>query len=89
MSESRVHTVTGATGYTGRYIAAKLLEQGHRIQSITGHPDRPKPFGRQIELRPFDFDQAARLTSPVAIATLSFSTITPCLAPGNPNSSRM
>ena len=61
MSESRVHTVTGATGYTGRYIAAKLLEQGHRVQSITGHPDRPNPFGRQIELHPFDFDQADRL----------------------------
>ena len=41
------------------------------------------------ELRLVSRYQRSRLTSPVAIATLSFSTITPCLAPGNPNSSRM
>ena len=54
--EPRLHTVTGATGYTGRYITSLLLEQGHHVQSITGHPDRPSSFGDRVKLHPFSFD---------------------------------
>ena len=54
--EAKLHTVTGATGYTGRYITKLLLEQGHQVQSLTGHPERESPFGDQVRLRPFDFD---------------------------------
>ena len=52
-----MYTVTGATGYTGRYIAALLLEQGHAVQSITGHPDRPNPLGDRVPLLPFNFER--------------------------------
>ena len=54
---NRLHTVTGATGYTGRYIAKLLLEEGHRVQSITGHPERANPFGDRVPLHPFNFDR--------------------------------
>ena len=37
------YTVTGATGYTGRYIARLLLEEGHQVQSLTRHPGRRTP----------------------------------------------
>ena len=47
--------VTGAFGYTGRYIAQRLLSQGQRVKSLTGHPDRPDPFGGQIDVAPLDF----------------------------------
>ena len=57
MSETLTHTVTGATGYTGRYITRLLLEEGHTVQSITGHPERPSPFGDQVALHPFNFDR--------------------------------
>ena len=40
MSQSLTHTVTGATDSTGRYITGLLLDQGHAVQSITGHPER-------------------------------------------------
>ena len=56
-----LHTVTGATGYTGRYITKLLLAQGQRVQSITGHPERPNPFGERVELHPFDFDRPQAL----------------------------
>ena len=56
-----MHTVTGAAGYTGRFITARLLEQGHRVQSLTGHPDRSSPFGDQVPLHPFRFDQPRHL----------------------------
>ena len=41
------------------------------------------------ELRLLSKYQCSRLTSPVPMSTLSFSTIAACLAPGNPNSSRI
>ena len=52
-----MYTVTGATGYTGRYITSLLLQQGSEVQSITGHPDRQNPFGHRVPLHPFDFDR--------------------------------
>ena len=55
------HTVTGAAGYTGRYITQLLLEQGQRVQSITGHPDRENPFEGRVRLREFNFDHPLRL----------------------------
>lgn len=56
------HVVTGATGYTGRYITPLLLERGHQVRSPTGHPDRPNPFGGAVELLPFNFDDPEALT---------------------------
>ena len=61
MNEHQFDTVTGATGYTGRYITRNLLQQGRRVQSITGHPDRPNPFGDQVPLHPFSFDDPQKL----------------------------
>ena len=57
MNQPLLHTVTGATGYTGRYITERLLDRGCRVQSITGHPKRPNSFGdRRVRLHPFNFD---------------------------------
>ena len=59
-------TVTGATGYTGRHITTLLLAAGHQVQSITGHPDRPNPFGTQVPLHPFNFDHPDQLAAVLA-----------------------
>ncbi|MDE0267680.1 MAG: NAD(P)H-binding protein [Acidimicrobiaceae bacterium] len=56
MVEDVTHTVTGATGYTGRYITELLLEQGNKVQSITGHPDRHNPFGKRVKTQQFNFE---------------------------------
>jgi uncharacterized protein YbjT (DUF2867 family) len=57
-----VQVVTGAFGYTGRYITARLLESGERVRTLTGHPTRPNPFGDRIEVVPFDFEDRRKLT---------------------------
>ena len=74
MAKPTSHNVTGATGYTGRYITRRLLEQGHSVQSIIGHPDRHNPFGDQVPLHPFDFDDPARLTETLAGNDTLFNT---------------
>ena len=74
MTAQRLHTVTGAAGYTGRYITQLLLEQGHRVQSITGHPSRANPFGDRVALHPFDFDQPDKLTETLRGTDTLFNT---------------
>ena len=74
MTQPTLHTVTGATGYTGRYITKLLLDQGHRVQSITGHPDRHNPFGEQAPLKPFDFDNPSRLINTLEGTDTLFNT---------------
>ncbi|HEV2247772.1 MAG TPA: NAD(P)H-binding protein [Terriglobia bacterium] len=52
---SELDVVTGATGFTGRYITRRLLDAGRRVRTLTGHPDRPNPFGNRIEIVPYNF----------------------------------
>ncbi|MDP6438053.1 MAG: NAD(P)H-binding protein [Candidatus Brocadiia bacterium] len=62
MSEAEVHAVTGAFGYSGKYIARRLLDEGHRVITLTNSPHRPHPFGDRIQAYPFSFEDADALT---------------------------
>jgi NADH dehydrogenase len=53
--------VTGSLGYSGKYITRKLLKQGHQVITLTNNPDRPNPFGDQLKIYPFNFDQPEKL----------------------------
>ena len=53
--------VTGAFGYTGKYITRLLLANGARVKTLTGHPGRPSPFGGKIRAAPFNFDNPTAL----------------------------
>jgi NADH dehydrogenase len=54
--------VTGAFGYTGKYIARLLLANGQDVITLTGRPERGLPeFAGRIRALPFDFDQPERL----------------------------
>lgn len=55
MSQPRLNTVTGAYGYTGRYIAERLLRQGERVRALTGRPAAASPFGEAVAAHPLDF----------------------------------
>ena len=41
MAIPELNVVTGAFGYTGKYIARRLLSLGKWVKTLTGHPDRP------------------------------------------------
>ena len=49
MLDGELVVVTGAYGYTGKYIARQLLSIGKRVITITGHPQRESPFGDQVK----------------------------------------
>lgn len=56
------HCVTGAFGYSGKYIASALLDAGHEVITLTNSPRRANPFGGAIRAYPFHFDNEMELT---------------------------
>ena len=61
MADSEKHAVTGAFGYSGRYIAKRLLDKGHQVMTLTHSPHRRGEDGSAIEIHPFHFDQPDQL----------------------------
>ena len=53
--------VTGASGYSGRYIAKRFLEAGHQVITLTNSPDRENPFGEKVRVFPFNFENPTQL----------------------------
>ena len=47
-----LHIVTGAFGYSGKYIATCWLAQGQPVRTLTDSLQRPNPFGNQVEAHP-------------------------------------
>lgn len=55
------HAVTGAFGYSGKYIVRQLLDSGQQVITLTNSLHRPNPFGERVKAYPFNFDQPAEL----------------------------
>ena len=53
--------VTGAFGYSGRYITKRLLDAGHEVITLTNSPHRSSPFGDQVRAFPFHFEEPGEL----------------------------
>ena len=62
MSGLGVHVVSGAFGYSGKYIAQRLLAAGHEVLTLTNSPSRTNLFGDKVRAVPFHFNQPDRLT---------------------------
>ncbi len=74
MEPRELHVVTGAFGYSGRFIGRRLLEAGHRVRTLTAHPRRPDPFGGLVEVRPLDFSDGRGLADALRGAAVLYNT---------------
>jgi uncharacterized protein YbjT (DUF2867 family) len=75
MSDAQeLDVVTGAFGYTGKYIARRLLDSGRRVRTITGHPNRANGFTNQIEIAPMDFNDRTSLVRSLRGASVLYNT---------------
>ena len=74
MNNSDLNVVTGAFGYTGRYITQKLLSNGHEVRTITGHPGRVSPFGDRVKAFPSDFGDPDALARNLSGAATLYNT---------------
>lgn len=62
MNTKLVHMVTGAFGYSGKYIARRLLAAGHEVRTLTNSPQKPHPFGDIVRPYPLSFYDPQQLT---------------------------
>lgn len=53
--------VTGAFGYSGRYVTKRLLEADHEVITLTNSLHRPNPFGEKVTAFPFHFEEPHKL----------------------------
>lgn len=72
--KSELHVVTGAFGYSGKYIAQRLLDAGYRVRTITSRQSRPDYFDGRVEKRPLDFRNHSQLVDSLAGATVLYNT---------------
>ena len=66
--------VTGAFGYSGKYIARRLLALGRRVRTLTGDPKRPSPFGDLVEAVTLAFDRPQEMARNLAGAVTLYNT---------------
>jgi NADH dehydrogenase len=74
MVEHEVDVVTGALSYTGRHIATRLLAQGRRVRTLTGHPGRDLELAQRLDVHPFHFDDPLALARSLEGATTLYNT---------------
>lgn len=71
---SEVNVITGAFGYTGKYITCRLLDMGKEVRTLTGHPNNPNPFGDAVRVFSFNFDRPRELVKSLQGATTLYNT---------------
>ncbi len=74
MTETPLHAVTGAFGYSGKYIARRLLAAGRRVITLTNSTDRANEFGGQTRAFPFHFDRPDELAASLAGVEVLYNT---------------
>ena len=71
--KEEVHAVTGAFGYSGRYIAHRLLDAGHRVVTLTNSRG-PDPFGGRVSTFPLRFQDPVALAEALRGAAVLYNT---------------
>jgi uncharacterized protein YbjT (DUF2867 family) len=74
MVEDNCDIVTGAFGFSGRYITRRLLGMGRKVRTLTNSLNRPNPFGDQVEAFPYNFEDFDRLVDSLRGANVFYNT---------------
>ena len=69
-----LHVVTGAFGYTGRWIAHNLLERGAEVRTLTNSIGRDDPFDGSVEVHRYDFDDRKKLVESLKGVSVLYNT---------------
>jgi len=69
-----MNAVTGAFGYTGKYITRRLLQLGEPVITLTGHPKRSNEFGASVKAFPFQFDSPDAMAESLAGVRVLYNT---------------
>lgn len=69
-----IQAVTGAFGYSGKYIAKRLIDEGKKVITITNSLHRKNPFGSKIQVFPFNFDEPEKLKETLIGVSVLYNT---------------
>ena len=74
MSHPELAVVTGAFGYTGRYVTRRLLDRSVRVRTLTRRRDRANVFGGLVDAVPPDFSDPDGLRRSLEGASVLYNT---------------
>jgi NADH dehydrogenase len=74
MTPDATHAVTGAFGYSGKYITRRLLDEGRKVLTLTNSVRRANPFGDQVRAVPFHFDRPELLEESLRGVSVLYNT---------------
>ena len=74
MNPPTIHAVTGAFGYSGRYIATRLLAEGREVITLTNSPRTTHPLAHRIRTFPLSFAEPDRLAASLAGVDVLYNT---------------
>jgi NADH dehydrogenase len=74
MNNKTIHAVTGAFGYSGRYIATRLLAEGRKVITLTNSSPRANPFGNRVRAFPLAFAEPEKLAQSLAGVDVLYNT---------------
>ncbi len=74
MSEQQTHAVTGAFGYSGKYIAQRLLDKRHHVITLTNSIHRENPFAGRVQAHTFNFHNPDKLTQSLKGVSVLYNT---------------
>lgn len=69
-----LHAVTGAFGYSGRYIAQRLLQAGHQVVTLTDSTAAVDPFAGRVQRFPLAFDRPTALAESLRDVRVLYNT---------------
>ncbi len=74
MKDKQVHMVTGAFGFTGKYIAGRLLDQDHQVSTLTNSPNRQNDLTHKVKAVEFNFDNPGKLVKSLENVSTLYNT---------------
>lgn len=72
--DKQIQAVTGAFGYSGKYITQRLLAEGRQVITLTNSLHRENRFGQQVQAFPFHFDEPDKLTATLQNVAVLYNT---------------
>lgn len=74
MNSPRLHAVTGAFGYSGRYLANRLLDAGCPVITLTNSELCPRPLSDRLRAFPLSFGEPDQLVQALAGVDVLYNT---------------
>ena len=72
--KNEIHMVTGAFGYTGKYIAKILLNKGVQVRTLTNSINRKNFFGNKVKPYLYNFNDPYKLEKSLTGCSVLYNT---------------